>query len=206
MPDLTLGIGTAISGIGALFGGSAEQRAAEQQAQLSRESLALQERIYEEQQALLQPYVAAGTDIGLPGLTGLTTPEGQAAFLEQYYTSPQFQVLEQQASGAELARAAVEGTLGGSATANQLQRIAPGLGLQALEQQYGQYAQLAGIGQAAAAGTAQLGTQYGQTAANIYSQLGTAEAQAAAAYPGTFGTAFGQVGGYILGQGLEGLF
>ena len=208
MPDPTFGLvgGGIASGIGAIFGASAQQQAAAEQARLTQEALNLQQQIYEEQKALLDPYVTAGTDIGLAGLTGLTTPAGQEEFLAQYYAGPQYQTLQQQSQQELLAAAAATGQLGGSTAANQLQRIAPTLGLQALEQQYGQYAQLAGIGQTAATGTAQLGSQYAATSAGLLQDLGVYQGQQAAAYPAAFGTAFGTIGGYTLGQGLEGLF
>lgn len=208
MPDPTFGLigGGVASGIGALFGASAEQAAAQEQARLTQEALNLQRQIYEEQTALLDPYVTAGTDVGLAGLVGLTTPAGQEEFLSQYYAGPQYQTLQQQSQQELLAAAAATGQIGGSATANQLQRIAPTLGLQALQQQQQQFGQLAGIGQAAATGTAQFAGQFGQTSANLLQNLGTYQAQQAAAYPGAFGTAFGQVGGFALGRGIEGLF
>ena len=150
--------------------------------------------------------MTAGTDVGLPGLIGLATPTGQADFLQQYYQSPQFQTLQTQSQRDLLAAQAAQGQIGGSTTANQLQRIAPTLGLQALGQQQQQYAQLTNIGQASAAGTAQLAGQFGTTSANLLQNLGVAQGQQAAAYPAQFGTAFGQVGGFALGRGLEGLF
>ena len=208
MPDAGLSAlgGGIASGIGALFGGSAQSAAAEEQARLTQEAIDLQREIYGQQQELLAPYVAAGTEIGLPGLVGLTTPTGQAEFLGQYFQSPQFQTLQTQSQQDLLAAQAAQGQIGGSTTANQLQRIAPTLGLEALSQQQQQYGQLAGIGQAAATGTAQFGGQYGATTASLLQNLGTAQGQQAAAIPSAFGTAFGQVGGFALGRGLEGLF
>ena len=208
MPDPNLAIvgGGVGSGIGALFGGGAERSAAREQAALTREALNLQRQIYGEQRELLRPYVQAGTDVGLPGLIGLASPEGRSQFLSQYFQSPEFQTLAGQAQRSVLSQAAAGGTLGGSATGNQLQRIAPTLGLQALGQQQQQFGQLAGIGQGAATGTAQFGGQFATNAGNLLQQIGALQGRAGAAIPGAFGSAFGQVGGFALGRGLEAAF
>lgn len=208
MPDPTFGLigGGVASGIGALFGGGAERAAAQEQARLTREALNLQRQIYGETQENLRPYREAGTDVGLPGLLALASPEGRTDFLNQYYESPEFQTLEQQGRGSVLAQAAASGELGGSATGNQLRRIAPTLGLQALNQQQQRFGQLAGIGQGAATQTGQFGAQFGQSASGLLQNIGALQGQAAGAIPGAFGSAFGQVGGFALGRGIEGLF
>lgn len=208
MPDPTFGLigGGVASGIGALFGGGAERAAAQEQARLTREALNLQREIYGEQRELLQPFVQAGTDVGLPGLLSLVSPEGRSQFLEQYFESPEFSTLAGQAQRGVLSAAAAGGTLGGSGTENQLRRIAPTLGLQALQQQQQRFGQLTGIGQAAATGTAQFGGQFGQQAAGLLQNIGALQGQAAGAIPSAFGTAFGQVGGFGLGRAIEGLF
>lgn len=208
MPDPTFGLigGGVASGIGALFGGGAERAAAQEQARLTREALNLQKQIYGETKESLAPYLEAGTEVGLPGLLSLVSPEGRTDFLNQYYQSPEFQTLEQQGRGSVLASAAATGELGGSATQNQLRRIAPTLGLQALNQQQQRFGQLAGIGQSAATQTGQFGAQFGQSASGLLQNIGALQGQAAGAIPGAFGTAFGQVGGFALGRGIEGLF
>lgn len=208
MPDPTFGLigGGVASGIGALFGGGAERAAAQEQARLTREALNLQRDIYGRTREDLRPYLEAGTQVGLPGLLSLVSPEGRSQFLNQYYESPEFQTLEQQGRGSVLAQAAATGELGGSATGNQLRRIAPTLGLQALSQQQQRFGQLAGIGQGAATQTGQFGAQFGQSAAGLLQNIGALQGQARGAIPGAFGSAFGQAGGFALGRGLEGLF
>lgn len=208
MPDPTFGLigGGVASGIGALIGGGGQRAAAQEQARLTREALNLQRDIYGEQRDLLDPYVQAGTETGLPGLLSLVSPQGRDQFLQDYFGSQEFQTLEGQQSDAALAAAAASGTLGGSATQNQLRRIAPTPGLQALGQQQQRFGQLAGIGQSAATGTAQFGGQFGQSAGALLQNIGALQGQAAGAIPSAFGTAFGQVGGFALGRGIEGLF
>lgn len=208
MPSPIVGAigGGLASAVGGIFAGRAQRSAARSQAAASREATALQREIFQQQQELLRPFREAGTEVGLPGLLSLVSPEGRTDFLNQYFQSPEFATLAQQGQRGVLSAAAAGGQLGGSATQNELRRIAPTLGLQALGQQFSQFGQLAGMGQAAAAGTAQFGGQFAQQAGQLIQQRGRAEGQAAAAFPAAFGNIFGQVGGFALGRGIEGAF
>ena len=174
--------------VSSYLGYKGSKKAAQAQEDATDRSIALQREIYEKQLGLLEPYRQIGTDVGLPGLTSLSTPEGQAEFYSQYYDSPQFQAQAGQARNQQLAASEATGGLGATSTQNQLARIAPTLGLQALGQQQNLYGQLANIGQAGAGSQAGFAGTYGSNVGNLYGQLGGIKAgQAALPYQAAAG-------------------
>ena len=140
----------AIAG-GSLLGSSVlsakgASKAAGAQSDAAQQAIALKREIFEKQQELLAPYVQLGTDVGLPGLQRLSTPEGQADYYRNYYQSPQFAAQADTARNQQLAASEATGGLQSTSTANQLARISPTLGLAALQNQQGLYGQLTNIG------------------------------------------------------------
>ena len=142
--------------------------AARAQERAQRESISLSKETRDQQLELLAPFLEAGTETGLPGLIGLSTPEGQAGFYEDYYDSPQYQAQAGQARNQQLAASEATGGLGATSTQNQLARIAPTLGLQALGQQQSLYGDLTNLGYGAAGSSAGF---YGQSAQSQYGAL-----------------------------------
>ena len=131
----------AIAG-GSLLGSSVlsakgASKAAGAQSDAAQQAIALKREIFEKQQELLAPYVQLGTDVGLPGLQRLSTPEGQADYYRNYYQSPQFAAQADTARNQQLAASEATGGLQSTSTANQLARISPTLGLAALQNQQG---------------------------------------------------------------------
>ena len=192
------------AGLGAAaLGAKGSETAAEYQADAASQRLALQKQIYDEQTALLAPFVQAGTG-GLAGLTALSTPQGQQEYLESYYAGPQFAQQSAQARNQQLAAAEATGGLQSTSTANQLARISPTLGAQALQNQQNLYGQLTNIGLSGAGSTAGYAGQYGAQAGQTLGQLGVAQGAAAAApyqaLSGVLGTAAGIGAGYGIRQ------
>lgn len=155
--------------------------AARAQEGAQREQIALARETRDQQTELLRPFLEAGTQYGLEGLTGLSTQQGQADFYRDYYQSPQYQAQAGQAQNQQLASAEATGGLHSTSTQNQLARIAPTLGLQALGQQQDQYGQLANIGLSGAGASAGYLGQAAQTQYGALNNIGQIQAAAAKA-------------------------
>ncbi len=162
---------------------SSQTQAAELQAEVQREVLAAQREVYEEQVARLDPFRKAGVG-GLAGLVGLSTPGGQAQYLEDYYAGPQFAAQSQAAQQQQLAASEATGGLQSTSTQNQLARISPTLGAQALQQQQQVYGNLAGIGLQGAGVQGGYGGQYGSALSQYGSGLSSAYGDIGAAQAG----------------------
>jgi len=134
--------------------GSGSSKAAREQKKVAHAQTELARETEQKQRELLDPFMQAGLQYGLPGLTELSTPEGQEQFYKDYYQSPQFRAQADAARNQQLAAAEATGGVMDTSTANQLARISPTLGLQALESQRNIYGQLTNIGQAGAGGQA----------------------------------------------------
>lgn len=155
-----------------------QERAAQKQIDLQEEALELQRQAEQQQLQLLQPFRELGVE-ALPGLLALSTPEGQADFYRQYYQGPEFSAMADTAQNVQLAASEATGGLQATSTANQLARISPTLGMQALQQQQAQLGNLANIGLSGS------GSQAGF--------LGQSAAQQAALL-GNIGAAYGDMG------------
>ena len=181
---------------GAYLSQSAANKAASAQTASSRAQVELQREQRDKQLALLEPFRQFGTEVGLEGLQRLSTEEGQQGFLDEYYETDQYQAQSGQITNQQLASAEAGGGLGATTTQNQLARIAPGLGNQALQQQQNLYGQLANIGLQTSGSQA---GYVGQAAQNSYGALqNIGNANAAAATAGFQGAQQG------FGLGLQG--
>ena len=150
---------------------------------------------YSEQKGFIDPYYRAGTDVGLKGLTALSSPDVQADFYRNYYQSPQFAAQSGAAQNQQLAASEATGGLQSTSTQNQLARIAPTLGLQALQNQQNLYGNLANIGQRATGQLVTAGGQYGANVADLYAQQGAVQAGGAKSQGGIFGGLASGLGG-----------
>ncbi len=208
----TAGAVLAGGALSSIAGSRGASKAAKYQRRGQEAALELRKKIYEEQKEFLEPYRNLGLNIGVPGLQELSTQGGQADFYRQFYQSPQFSALSGAARGQQLAASEATGDVRGSATSNQLARIAPSLGLQALQGQQQLYGNLANIGQNAAAGTATAGGQYATAAGQGLIDIGTIRGFGARAPYDAFGQFIGGAGGYlgknpdVLTNALQGLF
>ena len=139
----------------------AQTYATNEASRIAEETLAQQRQIYDEQVARTDPFRKVGLG-GLAGLAKLSSPGGQAEYLENYYQSPSFMAQAQAAQNQQLAASEATGGLQSTSTANQLARISPTLGQQALQQQLGIYGNLSNIGLSATGAQGVYGSQYGQ--------------------------------------------
>ena len=193
--------------VSSAIGASAADKAADEQIKSSQQAIKQFQDTYAEQKDYINPYYQAGTNIGLGGLSALSSPEGQASFYRDYYQSPQYQQQASAAQNAQLASAEATGGLGATSTQNQLARIAPTLGLQALQQQQQQYGNLAQLGYGATGQLVHAGGQYGANIADLYGQQGAIRAGERTATGGFLSDAVGAIGGGISkGGGIGKLF
>jgi|SRR6478736_3760283 len=140
------GIGGAVSGI---IGGIGASKAAKQQAKSTDKQMDMQRQLLEEQRALMEPYVNAGTTAlgSVQKIAG--QPIDRDAALKEYYGGQEFAQDSEAARRQQLAASAATGGLGSSSTNNALAAIAPQLGqnylTQMTAQQQDMYNQLMGL-------------------------------------------------------------
>lgn len=175
---------------------SAASTAAGAQTAASEAGIAEQRRQFDAVQALLKPYIEAGTGAlgaqqNLIGLGGAAKQREAIAGLEQ---SPQFQMLQQQGENALLQQASATGGLRGGNIQAALAQFRPQLLSQMIESQYGKLSGLTGIGQASATGQAAAAQQQGSDIAALLGQQGAAQAGSALAAGQGQAQAWGNVG------------
>lgn len=158
-------------------GGGAED-AANIQAQAQREAMDTYKQMWEQTSQWLSPYRDAGIP-ALQSLQYLSSPGGQQDFMSNYYNSPEYAQMSQQARQQQLAASEATGGLGSTSTGNALASIAPQLGQAALQRQLGLMGNMANIGQSAAAGQAASGMNYAGGMAQMQQGLGQIGAGAA---------------------------
>lgn len=172
-------IGKVVGGItGARQQAKAAEAAAGTQAAASQAGIDEQRRQFDALQALLQPYVQAGTGAlgAQQGLIGLGGQPAQRQAIEALASSPEFQALTQQGENALLQQASATGGLRGGNLQGALAQFRPGMLSQLIAQQYERLGGLTGIGQASAAGVGAAGQQTGANIANLLAQQGAATA------------------------------
>ncbi len=228
---LAVGGATLVSGY---MQGEAAKSASEAQAGAAQTGIDEQRAQFETMQKILAPYVSAGTTAitglapyaaaGAPALEqqqaliGLQGPEAERAAIERIRGGETFKALSQQGEEAMLQRASATGGLRGGNIQGALAQFQPALLSSLIEQQYGRLGGLtalgqtttqniAGLGQASAAGTGAAAQTTGANIANLLGQQGAAiaggeigQAKAFGAIPSALATGFGSF------QGLGGKF
>lgn len=143
----------------------AGREAQKSQEEMQREGLDTQLQMQERAIEMQQPYYDAGYN-ALAGLQNLSTPEGRAQSLTDYYGSNEYKSMAQQAEASTLRNQSAAGRLRGGSTYGALETIAPQLGQNHLTNQYNQLTGLANMGMGAAS-----------QGASGYQQLGASQAQ-----------------------------
>ncbi len=190
-----------------LFNHRRANKAAKSQEEQVRKAQDTLKEQYEQQRKDYEPFRQAGLD-GLNALNQLSTQQGQQDFYDNYYNSNQFRSMADQARTGALSSAEATGNLGSSSTSNQLARIAPDLGNNALNRQLGIDRGLAGLGFQGASGQANAAGNYGINNARLFQQMGELQAKRNS-IPTGFGSFLNQItnfGDKIVGGFLDGLF
>lgn len=214
-------IGSVFGGItGASQQADAASAAAATQAAMSEAGIAEQRRQFDTMVKLMEPYVTAGAgalpglqpyaNVGAPALaqqralTGLDGPEAQRAALAMIEQSPEMQAYVQQGENAMLQNASATGGLRGGNLQGSLAQFRPQLLAELVNQQYGRLGGLtalgqqttqniAGLGQASAAGQGAQGMQSAANIANLLGNKGAAIAGGQMAQGSVVGNTFGNL-------------
>lgn len=194
---------------------SAASTAAAAQTAAAEVGIEEQRRQFDAVQALLKPYVEAGTSaLGQQlALAGVAGPEAQQAAIAALEQGPEFQALTRQGEEAILQRAAATGGLRGGNVQASLAQFRPQVLASLIEQQYGRLGGLTATGQASAAGQATAAQTMGSNITNLLQQQGAAAAGSALArgqasanmwgdITGTIGQIAGMSTGGVFGQGV----
>ena len=151
-------------------------------------------------------------------MLGLKGPEAERAAIERIRSGETFQALAGQGEEALLQRASATGGLRGGNIQGALAQFRPALLSSLIDQQYGRLGgmtalgqtttqNLAGLGQASAAGTGAAAQSTGANVANLFGQQGAAQAGAEIAQGKAFGAIPAAIsGGLGLFSGLGGKF
>lgn len=174
-------VGKALNSVvGGITGANA---AADAQTGAARDSNQMAWNIYQDQKKTNEPFLNAGLS-GLKGLQGIAgQPIDRNKLLSQYYASPEYQMLSDQARYQGLNAAEATGGLGSTATGNMLSSIAPQLGQNYLNmmtnQQNNMYGQLLGltnVGLSAAGANNAAAGDYSSAYGNNMAQIGASKA------------------------------
>lgn len=205
-------IGKAIGGVvGGLTGANASAKAAQQAANIQAGSAQAgideSRRQFDAMQALLAPFVNAGTTAlgGQKDILGLNGASAQGAAIDSIEQSPQMQALLARGENSILQNASATGGLRGGNTEAALAQFSPALLAQLIDQQYSRLGGLSGMGQNAAAMTGNAGLQTGSAISNLLQQQGAAQAggllSAAKINQSSMGQGLGFLGGALGGTG-----
>jgi len=137
-------------------------------------------------------------------MQGLSTLQGQNDALNGYYNSAQYKGLADQTRGQMLASAEATGGLGSTTAQNSLATIAPQLGQSWLNNQMGNYQNLANIGLGALQGQANAGQSYANNSSQLYQQQAAASAANANKPSGAQSFLTGAAGGAAMGATVGG--
>lgn len=231
LAGIAVGGATLISGMAQA---DAAESAASAQTGASQAGIEEQRRQFDKVQELLKPYSMAGEKAlgglepfaaaGAPALEqqqallGLRGPEAERAAIERIRSGETFQALAGQGEEALLQRASATGGLRGGNIQGALAQFRPALLSSLIDQQYGRLGgmtalgqtttqNLAGLGQASAAGTGAAAQTTGANISNLLGQQGAALAGAEIAQGKAFGAIPSAIsGGLGLFSGLGGKF
>lgn len=171
-------IGGGATLLSGLFGASSAKSAAKTQAKATMAGIEEQRRQYDNMQALLSPYVSAGTGAlsSMSALSGASGADAQAKAIAAIEGGEEYKSLTAQGENAILQNAAATGGLRGGNIQGALAQFRPALLSSLINQKYSQYSGLAQMGQASAAGVGSAGLQTGTNIAQLLQQQGAAQA------------------------------
>lgn len=186
--------------IGDITGANAAQeganKAADAQVQAAQLGIDETSRQFDALQALLKPFVNAGTDAiaGYGNLLGTNGYGSQREAINVLQSSPEFRSLVAKGENAILQNASATGGLRGGNVQASLAQFRPEILSQLINQQFQRLGGIAGLGQNAAAGVGNAGMQSGAAISNLLQQQGAARAGQAIAQGNANASNIGGVG------------
>lgn len=186
--------------VSSVLGGIGANKAAKQQQKYQDKAMNQSREGYNNAVNWVSPYEQAGRSAleGLKGIAG--QPIDRNASLAEYFASPEYQMMGDQARNQILRSSQATGGLGSTATGNLLSSIAPTLGQNYLtdmtnqqQNMYGQLMGLSGFGAEAANALGNYAIGQGNNMAGMYQQKGQIMASKAAIPWQTAATANQQV-------------
>lgn len=177
MPDPITGLivgGTTL--LGGMMQADAAGDAADIQAGASQAGIAEQRRQFDALQALLKPYVEAGTPAlsAQQELLGLKGAEAQGKAISGLESSPLFQGLVQQGEESILSNASATGGLRGGNVQGALAQFRPAMLSKLIEDQYTKLGGMTQLGQRSAAGVGAAGMESASSISDLLAQQGAA--------------------------------
>jgi hypothetical protein len=179
-------IGGIASGIGNIFGDitgtnkqvDASKDAAKLQAEVGLKGIEEQKRQFEAIQALLKPYVGAGTGAlsGVTNLSGAGGAEAERAAIQAVQNSPEYLEAIRSGENALLQNASATGGLRGGNIQSALAQFRPQVLSAAINDRYGRLSNLAGLGLGAATQTGVFGNAATNNITNLQQQIGNVRA------------------------------
>lgn len=175
-------IGAGASILGSVMGGNSQKKAAQSaqrsQEGMSREAIAEQQRQFDQLQALLKPYVSAGTGAlaGQQDLLGLNGQQAQQGAIGNLENSPFFKSQYQQAENAMLQNAAATGGLRGGNFQEALADNRSNMLYNTVQGQLQGYGNLVAGGQNAAAGVGTAGQNFANQVGQQLNGIGAGQA------------------------------
>ncbi len=204
--------------VGGILGSSSSKKAAKSQEQLTREGLALQERMFNRQIELQEPFrqggmtaqnqimqlLGIGGDANAPGYGSMAKPFG----MDQFQQDPGYAFRQSEGMKALERSAAARGGLMSGSTMKGIQRFGQDLASQEYQNAFNRYQveraarlnplqSLMGSGQSAANTLTGSAAQYGQTGANMLSNIGDIRASGYMGSANALSSALSGIGNYF---------
>jgi hypothetical protein len=204
--------------VGGILGSSSSKKAAKSQEQLTREGLALQERMFNRQIELQEPFrqggmtaqnqimqlLGIGGDVSAPGYGSMAKPFG----MTQFEQDPGYAFRQSEGMKALERSAAARGGLMSGSTMKGIQRFGQDLASQEYQNAFNRYQveraarlnplqSMMGSGQSAANTLTGSAAQYGQTGANMLSNIGDIRASGYMGSANALSSALSGIGNYF---------
>jgi hypothetical protein len=178
---------------------SAAKKASAAQTQAADKGIAEQRRQFDAMQQLMAPFVKGGTDAfsQMMAISGAAGPEAQQALIEQIQAGPEYGSLIRSGEEAILQSASATGGLRGGNVQEALAKFRPEILSSLINQKYSQFGNIAGMGQAAAAGQSAAGMNMASNIGNLYGQQGAAQAGAQLARGQATANMWGNIAGSV---------
>lgn len=200
--DMATGIMAGGSLLGSFLGLGGSSKAAKAQTNIAAAQQRLEDAQFQQSRSDQMPWLTTGRQ-ALNQLSAMTNPGFDYRQLE---SDPGYQFRRQQGENALSRALASRGMLNSGAAMKEAARYSQGLATDEFTNAFNRLSALAGTGQAAASGLANLGSQYMQSSGNNAGQLANARASAYAGQAQAQQNALSDIMGMVGSGAFNGLF